>query len=67
VTRGPSGKTIARRSSIPSISGPELISRLEGDPPPGEELEGIARAVAQAIYDAAKKRCLVLMPFGAGA
>uniref|UniRef100_A0A831XD40 Nucleoside 2-deoxyribosyltransferase n=1 Tax=Geobacter metallireducens TaxID=28232 RepID=A0A831XD40_GEOME len=45
---------------------PELISRLEGDPPPLPELDGIARDVAQAMYDAAKKRCLVLMPFGAG-
>lgn len=45
---------------------PELIGRLEGDPPPRPELEGIAREVAQAIYDAAKKRCLVLMPFGPG-
>lgn len=45
---------------------PELISRLEGDRPPLPELEGIARDVAQAIYDAAKKRCLVLMPFGPG-
>lgn len=45
---------------------PELISRLEGYPPPVEELEGIARDAAQAIFDAAKKRCLVLMPFGPG-
>ncbi|RNC68065.1 MAG: hypothetical protein ED859_11590 [Desulfuromonadales bacterium] len=45
---------------------PELIGRLEGDPPSLPELEGIAREVAQAIYNAAKKRCLVLMPFGPG-
>lgn len=44
----------------------ELISRLEGESPPPLELEGLAKEVAQAVYNAAKKRCLVLMPFGEG-
>lgn len=45
---------------------PELISRLEGGFPPPAELNDLANEVAQAVYDAAKKRCLVLMPFGPG-
>lgn len=45
---------------------PELISRLAGGPPPLAEPEGLAKEVAQVVYDAAKKRCLVLMPFGLG-
>ncbi|KKO18673.1 MAG: hypothetical protein BROFUL_02624 [Candidatus Brocadia fulgida] len=43
---------------------PQLTSRLQGDPPPLAEVEGLAKEIAQAVYEAAKKRCLVLMPFG---
>jgi hypothetical protein len=44
---------------------PDLTSRLEGGPSP-KRVEGLAKEVARVVYDAAKKRCLVLMPFGRG-
>jgi len=43
---------------------PDLINHLETKTTEFSELESIAKDVSQIIYEAAKKRCLVLMPFG---
>jgi hypothetical protein len=44
----------------------ELVRRLESGPSSPQESDSLAQEVAQAIYAAARKRCLVLMPFGRG-
>jgi len=44
----------------------ELIGRLEKEPSSPLESDVLARDIAQAIYAAARRRCLVLMPFGRG-
>jgi hypothetical protein len=45
---------------------PQLIRRLEDRPQSVRQLNQLATDVATTIYDAAQKRCLVLMPFGRG-